>query len=62
MNINADQYSDVVYYFSTPTSLEYFSLVEAWNQTLSINITCSIDDTILLDHVIEDYDNYSTPT
>ena len=39
MNITKDQYTDVVYFFDTPTDSGYFSLIENWNQTLSINIT-----------------------
>ena len=42
MNIDIDQYSDLVYYLETPTNSEYFSLMEGWNQTLPINITCSV--------------------
>ena len=62
MSINLDQYTDVVYYFDTPTSSEYFTLVEGWDETLPINITCSINGDVSLEHVIEDYDNHTAPT
>ena len=62
MSISLDQYTDVVYYFDTPTNSEYFTLVEGWNETLPINITCSINGDVSLEHVIEDYDNHTAPT
>ena len=62
MNVNLDEYTDVVYHFDTPTDSGYFSLIENWNQTLPINITCSINGDISLEHSIESYDNYTAPT
>ena len=62
ITINVDQYTDVVYYFDTPTDSGYFSLIENWNQTLSINITCSINGSVSLEHSIESYGNNSAPT
>ena len=62
MNSNLDQYSDVVYYLNTPSSPESYSLAEGWSQTLSINITCSINGSTSLEYTIEDYENYTAPT
>ena len=62
MNTNLDQYTDVVYHFDTPSDSGYFSLIENWNRTLSINITCSINGSISLEHSIESYGNNSVPT
>lgn len=61
-NIVIDQYSDLVYYLETPTDPEYFSLVENWNSTLTINLTCSMSGSILLKHELVNYSNYTVPT
>ena len=55
------QYSDLVYFIDTPTDPEYFNLMENWNKSLSINITCSISGSTSLEHTIEDYGNYTFP-
>ena len=62
MSLVVDQYSDLVYYLDTSTDSEYFSLMEGWNQTLSINITCSVSGNTSLEHTIENYINYTAPT
>ena len=62
MSINIDQYRDVVYSFDTPTDSKYFTLVEGWNETLPISITCSINGDVSLEYLIEDYDNHTAPT
>ena len=61
-NVAVDDSSDLVYYVETPTNSEYSSLVEGWNQTLSINLTCSMSGSTSFEHVIEDYNNYTAPT
>ena len=62
INITKDEYTDIVYFFDTPTDSGYFSLIENWNLTLAINITCSINGDISLEHSIESYDDYTAPT
>ena len=62
MDINVNQYTDVVYFFDTPTDSGYSSLIENWNQTLSINVTCSINGSVSLEHSIENYGNSTAPT
>ena len=63
LNITKDEHaSDVIYNFDTPTSFEYSSLVEGWNKTLQINITCSLYGNTPLEHAIDNYENNTTPT
>ena len=63
INITTDEYSsDLVYDLSTPTSNDYHTLVEGWNKTLPINLTCSLDGNTSLEHVIENYESYTAPT
>ena len=62
MNITMDQYSDLAFFLDTPTNSEFYSLIENWNATLSINLTCSYSGSTLLEHKIEDYDDFTAPT
>ena len=61
MSITTDEYRDLVYYFNDPTTSDNFSLIENWNETFPISITCSINDSISLQHIVEGYDNYTAP-
>ena len=62
MNIGLNESNNVVYFFGTPTVSDYFTLVEGRNETLPINITCSVNGDVVLEHTIEDYNNYTAPT
>ena len=62
MNIGLNESNNVVYFFGTPTVSDYFTLVEGRNETLPINITCSINGDVVLEHTIEDYNNSTAPT
>ena len=60
--IGLDKSEDLVYFVETPTDPDYFSLMEGWNKTLSINLTYSSSGTTSLSHIIEDYQNNTAPT
>ena len=60
--IDVDTYRDLVYYVDAPTDSDYFSLMEGWTQTLSIDLTCSVLGTLSLEQQIIDYDTYTAPT